>query len=79
MSFMVEGTPKTEADPQQKDWMPISEGRESYFVIGQQSGSRAGGGLPHQERIDRWDNLPVYWNSNSNNPATTQGQQKSEL
>ena len=80
MNFMLEGTPKREADPEQKDWLPLSEeGRESYFVIGQQSGSRAGGGLPHQERIERWDNLPVYWNLDSNQPATTQGQPKSEL
>ena len=83
MNFMVEGTPKREADPQQKDWLAISEGRESYFVIGSQSVSVRGRGLPHQERIDWWDNLPVYWNSNNNEPTTTttttQGQEKSEL
>ena len=57
----------------------MSEGRESYLVIGRQPVTLAARGLPHQERIDWWNKLPVYWNSNNNKPPPTQGQQKSEL
>ena len=75
-TFMVEGSPRNEAEPEQKDWLPLSEGRESYFVVGQQSVRRTERGLPHQQRMEWWDNLPVYWNSNNNKK---QGKTKSEL
>ena len=79
LNFMVEGTPKRDSDPQQADWFPISGERQSHFVIGSQTVSRTARGLPHQQRMDWWDNLPVYWNSNYDNQTTAEAQLKSEL
>ena len=53
--FMLNGSPS-----EYKDWKPLSEGQLSYLVVDENPRTKAG--LPHQERINWWNSLPVFWN-----------------
>ena len=62
MDFILNGTPSD-----QKDWKPLSDGEPSYFVVDESPACLPG--LPHQQRMNWWNSLPVFWNKNNSDKS----------
>lgn len=65
--FMVNGHPKGDGKYEYSDWEPVANGQLTYFIHGKYSASNKG--LPNQHRMKWWNELPVYWKKNPEEPV----------
>merc|ERR1711971_1190766 len=66
-NFMVNGHPKGDGKYEYSDWEPVANGQLTYFIHGKYSASNKG--LPNQHRMKWWNELPVYWKKNPEEPV----------
>ena len=62
VDFMVNGHPKSGGTNDYNGWEPVTDGQLTYYVHDKHSGPQQG--LPHQNRMQWWSELPVFWNKN---------------
>jgi len=66
MDFAKKGHPKHDGRWEYKDWEPIADGQITHFVFGKYSTTSQG--LPFQNRMKWWNELPAYWKKDTAKP-----------
>ena len=68
MSFVSDGAPKLQMESGHEFvWNPVQASNATHLNIGNEM--EMDNGLPNHERMNFWQSLPVYWNSNRDNYA----------
>ena len=68
VSFVATGTPKLQMEAGHEFvWNPVQASNATHLNIGNEM--EMDHGLPNHERMNFWQTLPVYWNSNRDNYA----------
>ena len=68
VSFISTGTPKLQMEAGHEFvWNPVQASNATHLNIGNEM--EMDHGLPNHERMNFWQTLPIYWNSNRDNYA----------
>merc|ERR1719295_1619662 len=76
VDFMIKGVPTQDGKYEMSQWKPVADGQISHLVFGKYSGTQMG--LPFQQRMKWWNELPVYWKKNKEPAPKAEEKSKTE-